>query len=513
VPLVQRWSELRFMRGLQPPPADWTEPDFDDSGWELGYLYMGYGFQQLSTPIDDLQDAYTTVYLRHHVDLGPGAPLYGRLWFDGASSGGYALSVNGVELAREGLAKEAAHDQPADGDAPPQVPVDLPPGLLTERGNVVTVEIHRPDPAPLSYLVYSQVLGEQNGDALPPMIVRGPYQQDLRPDGVTLVFQTSAPVAAVVTCGPRQRRWTSPASTSHSVRLEGLSPSQLQHWQIDLGRGVAATGSFTTAPLGDEPFTFLAYGDTRTTPEVHAGLVERMKDEPADFALHVGDFVWLGAADIPWDGFFAVADPLLRRLPLYPTLGNHEAWLDPLALQYSALWVVPANGPPDQGKRAYSFRHGSSLFVVLNSSADGHTFNWGTQPEWLSRVLDQASADRTVRHIFVALHVPVIGSSPYGPAPGADRILSVLSRHRIALLMQGHDHLYERGEINGLRYLTTGGGGGPLTALETTQKMAGSQVLESEYHYVRIDVSGAAVHVTARRLDGTVLDDVRFVDE
>jgi hypothetical protein len=41
--LVAPGARWRFLRGSAPLPADWKEPDFDDSAWEEGPAGIGYG--------------------------------------------------------------------------------------------------------------------------------------------------------------------------------------------------------------------------------------------------------------------------------------------------------------------------------------------------------------------------------------------------------------------------------------------------------------------------------------
>jgi hypothetical protein len=83
-------------------------------------------------------------------------------------------------------------------------------------------------------------------------------------------------------------------------------------------------------------------------------------------------------------------------------------------------------------------------------------------------------------------------------------VADLFRRHRVDLVVAGHDHVYERGEERGLRYIVTGGGGAGLYALRTHR--AYSQVLASQHHYVRVDVARDALSFVALRPDGSVLD-------
>jgi hypothetical protein len=80
----------------------------------------------------------------------------------------------------------------------------------------------------------------------------------------------------------------------------------------------------------------------------------------------------------------------------------------------------------------------------------------------------------------------------------------VLRRHRVDLVISGHDHAYERGDDEGLRYVVSGGGGAPLYRRRDERAMTRS--FASEHHYVRVDVEREQVRFTTLRPDGSTVD-------
>jgi hypothetical protein len=87
----------------------------------------------------------------------------------------------------------------------------------------------------------------------------------------------------------------------------------------------------------------------------------------------------------------------------------------------------------------------------------------------------------------------------------AGHVDDLLRSHHVDLVLAGHDHIYERGDAGGLKYVITGGGGAPLyrdnTVLPSTRK------LEATYHYVLTTLTDDALSIVARRADGSLLEE------
>lgn len=132
----------------------------------------------------------------------------------------------------------------------------------------------------------------------------------------------------------------------------------------------------------------------------------------------------------------------------FPSLGNHD-WGTAGALPYLNYFALPGN------ERYYDFIKGPVHFFVIDSDtneSDGRDSN-SVQAMWLKNSLSQSSS----RFNIVYFHHPPYCSGLYSgseeimrwpfKAWGADAVLS------------GHEHLYERLNINGLTYFVNGLGG------------------------------------------------------
>lgn len=94
-------ANWRYLAAAE-PPANWTEPDFDDSGWPEAPAGFGYGDDDDRTLLADMQGRYSRVYLRHTfaaAALLDDAELSLRIRYDDA----FIAWLNGSERLRVGV--------------------------------------------------------------------------------------------------------------------------------------------------------------------------------------------------------------------------------------------------------------------------------------------------------------------------------------------------------------------------------------------------------------------------
>jgi len=97
-----QWKWLKGVKEASEPRDAWQKREFSDAAWTPGTAPFGYGREGLQTVLDDMRNNYTTVYLRHELELG--SPEFtGSLCFDAKYDDGFAIWINGLELARVGL--------------------------------------------------------------------------------------------------------------------------------------------------------------------------------------------------------------------------------------------------------------------------------------------------------------------------------------------------------------------------------------------------------------------------
>lgn len=337
--------------------------------------------------------------------------------------------------------------------------------------------------------------------------VRAPYVQNVTKTAFSLLWETAQSQNCTASIrSPDENTWelVSGPAAEHEVRFEGLAPSIRYNYEIRCTDGIFR-GFTRTAPPPSEPFTFLVYGDTRHGHMMHRALVQVLAFESMSFVLHTGDFVDDGMRRVNWIRFFDIAHPFMRRVPLYPTVGNHENAFGAGADLFRRFFAVPDDGP--YSEMVYAFTWGNSRFFILDSNKP---FTGSPQAAWLRAQLQEASLDRSIRHLFVSVHQSPYSSGPHGPLDELvdSGLVDEMRRFGVDLLFAGHDHMYERGRVDGLNYVITAGGGAPIYYVK--QNHPYSLVTEPTYHYTRIHVDGDRVELAALRMDGSLLDSVHL---
>jgi acid phosphatase type 7 len=337
---------------------------------------------------------------------------------------------------------------------------------------------------------------------------RLPYLQRVTAERASIVFTASASQLFVVDLSVPNGQHVisrtatldpsvSPTRRQFIADFEGLQPNTLYCYSI---RGVTATAGFVTAPSAGsgKPVRFLAFGDSGTgTPSQYA-LADQMSTVAFDLILHTGDIAYNSGTLRQLERFFFQAyAPLLRSFPAFPVTGNHDYRTDD-AGPYREVFVLPENGGEAGKERWFSFDWGDVHFVGLDTERTGKL-----QAEWLERDL-QANQ---LPWVVVYAHRPPHSTGKHGPdAQFRKHFVPVLERHRVQLVLSGHEHHYERFKpINGVTYIITGGGGRRLRELSPSPQTAyGEAVL----HFVYAEVEGEtmlvhAVDAVGRQFDST----------
>src|SRR5262249_18518384 len=207
-----------------------------------------------------------------------------------------------------------------------------------------------------------------------------------------------------------------------------------------------------------------------------------------------------------WQKYFGVSGDLLARIPVYPVIGNHDAVGGRRLEDVFALPDRPAACPPGAAWYSVDVR-GVHFAISAPTRYDGER-----QREWLRADLSAAHA-AGARAIFAAAPQGPSSRGPHGGAPpAAARYAPLLVAAGASLFFSGHDHLYERGNVGGLDYIVSGGGGAPLyaprcgTPGRPTCKPAGARVVPSVHNYLVLEVYRDYLTMCPKRADGTPIE-------
>jgi hypothetical protein len=290
---------------------------------------------------------------------------------------------------------------------------------------------------------------------------REPYVQGVTASSAVICWVSKHPGSGVVEYGkspelgcketdPRVRR-------RHVVALAGLDPGSTYHYRVEGVGGLSPTGCFRIAPAGQE-----RHYDRR---------------------------------------FFAPYRNLIKMVPLFPVLGNHDVRKGNGAAFLENFH--PPLGSPGSTKRYYSFDWGNTHFVALDSEL--YHGDRGSNPEEQRDFLERDLATTRKRWTVAFLHRSPYGSSRHG---GDEKVREDLEplfvKHGVDLIFSGHDHVYERTvPITGVTYVVSGGGGRRLYPAGNGELTASSV---SVHHAVLVRVSGSRLLLETLEVGGKVVD-------
>ncbi len=347
-----------------------------------------------------------------------------------------------------------------------------------------------------------------------PPVAIGPYVQNVGTDNATICWAT---VRGEVTVDPPANQDTCVREYEmHSVLLRGLKPGTAYAYRVPGDTGETGRCSFTTFAKGEHPFSFCVISDTQNrTNAAHRKIVDRIAAAKPDMLFNCGDLVSDGRSIGDWEEFFRVEGSLLRSVPLFAVLGNHERD----SSLYFRFFALPGN------ERYYSFDRGAAHFVVLDSPGpympeDNHSVTQSArkrfdqrhqryrqeQMEWFKEDL---SGHADAKYIFVFLHFPIYSLKASRVAATNElraRFGSVFQDHRVTAVFTGHDHHYHREVVGGVNFVNGGVGGGSARPIDApippeTVKHA---VVES---FARVDVGPDRAKVRIIDVAGNAVDE------
>ncbi len=333
-----------------------------------------------------------------------------------------------------------------------------------------------------------------------------PYVQNVTETSASVVWRSAAEKEGLV-------RWQGPEeqvsemalepSRLQVARLVDLEPATQYSYTVYIGE-LEFAGTLTTAPPATTSVTIAALGDSGTASQAQYDVAAQLRLASPDLVLHTGDVVYRrGALCHYGPKYFAPYGEMIRHVPVYPAIGNHDLMAADGRAYFESFDLPSASG--SKSEAYYSFDYGPVHIVSLSSEVyeSGTAADVGAQRAWLES--DLADNDRP--WTIVTIHRP-----PYSSTSGKtsesvrDDLVPVFEAFEVDLVLSGHAHNYERtNDINGVVYIVTGGGGADLYDVGTSEWTAHSA---REHHFVRIDVSPDALEVVAISRDGTIFDQI-----
>jgi hypothetical protein len=298
--------------------------------------------------------------------------------------------------------------------------------------------------------------------------------------------------------------------------LTRLDPDTTYHYSVSNdGINWGPDTTFRTGKAGVVDFRFCATGDEDTFTTSSRPVMQSIASFDPDFTIVAGDLSY--AADdgtykgtgvpepynpIAWDEYFGLLGPsAAQSIPWMVGMGNHD--VEPLTddgfagilTRFPHLGANAATAGSGS-KVVQSFKYGNVAIIGLDDSdvsaldTVNNGYTGGQQTTWLTEQLTKYRDPRSGVDFIVVFfhHCPYCSGGPC--SDGGDRYAwqPIFDRFDVDLVINGHNHLYERvypmrnnvvqahvapgGKIaptlQGTTYICTGGGGAGLAASATS---------------------------------------------
>ena len=267
----------------------------------------------------------------------------------------------------------------------------------------------------------------------------------------------------------------------HAARFTDLKPAKKYAYRVGDGVNWSEWFHFTTASDRPQPFSFVYFGDAQNDIRSLWSRVirEAYGDAPkARFMIHAGDLVNTAEADAEWGEWHGAGAWLNAMVPSVPVPGNHEqAKGGRLSHHWRPTFTLPENGPEGLEETCFTFVYHNLRIIGLDSNRQ-----LDVQTAWLDKVL----AENRSEWVVCTFHHPV-----FSTAKNRDNARlraawkPILDKHRVDLVLTGHDHSYGRTNLTVPA--------GPLPTLENVATGLNKREPETGTVYV-VSVSGPKMY-------------------
>ena len=328
-------------------------------------------------------------------------------------------------------------------------------------------------------------------------VTRQPYLQILTPTSVVICWQSGTGVIGNVYFGTSLSSLTESKIESdyeeiyHEVEISGLTPNTKYYYSVEGASRGSEEQYFITAPGpgGHNPARIWVIADFGQTDsdqnkerlETVAQWKSLNKDNyHADFVLSLGDQTEDDSRYQLQHNYFMQLEKVLINSPLFTAIGNHDNH-DGM-VNYLSTFALPAKGEcggiPSGTEKYYSFDYSNIHIVVLCTEIDDEE-GMKDQVEWLKKDLENNMQD----WLIASMHRPFHSGGHHrtdteeDPQYRRNAWLSVLEDRGVDLILQGHNHVYERSFMldNLLGETTT------LTELNVINRGLGREEMDGAY--------------------------------
>ena len=349
------------------------------------------------------------------------------------------------------------------------------------------------------------------------------YIQKPNTNSVTIAWRTSTPGTSMVKWGSDSLQlndsiFSLNSTRKHVFEIKDLKPNSKYYYQtITENIFLSEIDHFKTAKQNSRNhFSFLHYGDCGYNNTIQNDIAELMKAEITDFGIVAGD-VDQKKGDNYDEIYFGVYKDLLKNSCHFTCIGNHDTYADDAAT-YLDEFYLPSNNPQNS-ERYYSYTWGNAKFICLDSNIPytegSDQYNWlvdelkCNDKHWLFTFFHHPPWTNAWSPDY---NIPFLEYFRYkGNVDMRTSLVPLFEKYKVDFVLNGHSHCYQRGELNGVKYVISGGAGSSRLDKKRHSKSPNIDTEIYKNQYVRFDVKGDTVIYTAIDIEGKIIDVVKTV--
>ncbi|MFF1909037.1 discoidin domain-containing protein [Kitasatospora sp. NPDC058218] len=301
--------------------------------------------------------------------------------------------------------------------------------------------------------------------------------------------------------------WTGLAGKGRYVRMYGTARGTSYGYSLLEMEVYGALDGGT--PPGGAAFTVVAAGDIAAqctasdSACAHPKTAALAQQIDPKFYLTMGDNQYDDARSSDFRDYYDKTWGAFKA-KTHPVPGNHETY-DPAGSLVGYKSYFGSIAYP-QGKSWYSFDEGNWHFVALDSNA----FDQSAQIDWLKADL-AANAKKCVAAYW---HHPLYSSGGHGNDPVSRPVWKILYGAKADLVLNGHDHHYERfapqdpdgkATADGIVEIVGGMGGAEPYPIEQVQPNSQKRI-SGDYGVLKLDFTDSGYGWSYVGTDGQVKD-------
>jgi len=309
-----------------------------------------------------------------------------------------------------------------------------------------------------------------------------------------------------------------------------------------------------TSPAS-RPFTFAVIGDFGTgikkkdSPQrlVADALKKAVDDHNVRLILTTGDNIYAGKrflgipvgeeGDEDDDWYFTYYQPyryIINRVPVYPSIGNHDADesedRDDRSQLVDNFYINERIAGEEAAGRAsvdpglfYRFRYGSEIeFICIDTSKEpslfkgGRLFKHPKHAEFLKLALPDQSEDGAASptwRIPFSHHPPFSAGPRHHNTDGMEQLVTQFEKAGVRAVFSGHEHNFQHNRANGIDYFVTGAGGKLREGTPDEFEEAHTVSWSAANHFLLVTIDGHQMTVRPIAGDGgNDLSEIRRLD-